>query len=183
VITDSEDFSNDGTAVNQTGSEAFLDASSIAAQGNTEFDLSTANGNLPAGCDLKIEGDAPGADVMGLKVFGNGVATTSSFLQSIGYAVDHGVKVLNESFGNNGIPQTSVDAIEQANDAAVAAGVTVVVSSGDSGPTNTIGSPAGDPNVISAGASTTFRARFQAGGSGPRLPGTTACLRTTTCRH
>jgi hypothetical protein len=171
VITDSEDFSNDGTAANQTGTEAFLDASSIAAQGNTEFDLSTDNHNLPTGCDIKIEGDAPGADVMGLKVFGNGVATTSSFLQSIGYAVDHGVKVLNESFGNNGIPQTSVDAIEQANDAAVAAGVTVVVSSGDAGPTNTLQSPAADPNVISAGASTSFRARVQDGASGTSAPG------------
>jgi hypothetical protein len=165
VITRYADFSGDGITAATAGGEAFLDVSSIAAQGNQVYDLSNfvnAAHSLPSGCDIKIVGSAPGSSVLALKVFGqNNDTTTSGFIQAINYAVSNGAKVINESFGANQFPDTTLDAIRDADDAAVAAGTTVVVSSGDAGITSTIGSPASDPNVISVGATTTFRAYSQ----------------------
>jgi hypothetical protein len=164
------DFSGDPAGTPTPGGEMFGDVSSIAAQGNQTYDLSqyvNVTHPLPAGCDIKIVGAAPGASVLALKVFAeNSMTTNSAFLQAINYAVAHGVKVINESFGSDPFPATAVDLTEEADNAAVAAGITVVVSSGDAGFTSTIGSPSADPNVISVGASTTFRsyAQFAFGG-------------------
>jgi Subtilase family len=145
--------------------ESFGDAGSIAAQGNKVFDLSkfvSSSHPLRPHCDITITGTAPGATVLGEDVFSNKhLTTTSNFIQAIQYAVAHGIQVLNESFGGSPFPDTALDAVRIADEQAVAAGVTVVVSTGDSGVTNTLGSPATDPNVIAVGATTTFRAYQQ----------------------
>lgn len=81
VITQYQDFSGDGTNAPTAGGEAFLDAGSIAAQGNQAYDLSrfvSPAHPLPAGCDIKIVGSAPGANVMALKVFGQNHDFTAS---------------------------------------------------------------------------------------------------------
>jgi Subtilase family len=165
-----ENFSGDASTVPTPGEEAFLDASSIAAQGNATYNL---NNYLYSGfrhgkfCGIKIQGDAPGANVVALKVFSEYDQTTNSaFVQAINWAVAHKVQVLSESFGSNNYPSDVLDAIDLADDAAVASGVTVVASTGDSGYTNTVAEPASDPNIISVGASTTFRSfeQFTFGG-------------------
>jgi len=181
VFVDYKDFSGEGTSVPTGGGEAFLDASSIAAQGNEVYDVSNYS-SLPLNrpCDIRIEGVAPGASLVGLDIFGAGDAGyNSSFLQAIDYAVslDH-VNVLNESLGNNYYPddQASLDLIKRANDEAVAAGTTVTVSSGDAGVTDTIGTPSTDPDVISAGATTTYQVPAQLGYGGFQFPGVTGYL-------
>ncbi|TCO44796.1 S8 family peptidase [Actinocrispum wychmicini] len=161
VFVDYQDFSGDGPNTTEAGAEGFGDASSIAAQGVVVHDLSkfvNQGHPLPPGCNIVVKGVAPGASLVGLNVFGS-TATNSALLQAIDYAVtvDH-VDVINESLGLNQYPDFSSRALFQVfNDQAVAAGVTVVNSSGDAGTTSTIGSPATDPLVIAAGATTDNR--------------------------
>ena len=169
------DFSGDGAYAQTGGEEAFGDASSIVAQGNASYDLSryaTAAHPLPAHCDIRVVGDAPGATVLALKIFASNNATTgSAYVQAINYAVTHGANVINESFGSNAVPDTATDIIRAADDAAIAAGVLVVASSGDGGVNSTIGTPASDPAVLSVGATTTFRSYVQTTSGGINAPG------------
>ncbi len=161
VFSDYQDFSGDGPNTTDSGAEAFGDASSIAAQGVVVHDLSRFVNQahpLPPGCNIVVKGVAPGASLVGLNVFGS-TATNSAVLQAIDYAVTVAhVDVINESLGLNQYPDASSRNLFQVfNDQAVAAGVTVVCSTGDAGITSTIGSPATDPLVISAGATTDNR--------------------------
>jgi hypothetical protein len=166
------DFSGDGPNAPTGGGEAFTFASAIAAQGNETYDLSkwvNPAHPLPKGCDIKVVGVAPGANVLGLKVFPEAdYSTLSAFLQAIDYAVTSGAKVINQPIDGQLFPDTTLDALEEADNAAVASGVTVVEGSGDGGGTSTTGPPATDPNVISVGATTTYRiyAQISNGGFG-----------------
>lgn len=161
VFIDYRDFSGDGSDAPTAGAEAFGDASSIAAQGNQTYDLSgyvNPAHPLPPGCNIHIVGMAPGASLVGLKAFSTGFTTTSGLVQAIDYAVStDNVDVINESFGGEPLPDNDNDPISLANNAATRAGVTVVVSTGDAGTADTLGSPATNTDVIAVGGSTAYR--------------------------
>jgi uncharacterized protein YfaP (DUF2135 family) len=162
VFIDYKDFSGDGLSAPSNSLEAFGDASSIAAQGRQTYDISqfvNPAHPLPPGCNITVRGVAPGASLIGMKVFGNAdSAFNSVILQGLDYALanDH-PDVISESFGGYPIPDSTQDLTRLFNEQAVAAGVTVVESSGDSGVEASPSSASSDPSVISAGASTTFR--------------------------
>ena len=166
VFVDYQDFTGDPAGTPTAGGEMFGDASSIAAQDMPNgkpltFDIGQfgSGTRLPSPCNIRIRGMAPGAALVGLKVFSQlGYTTTSSFVQAIGWAVVRDqVDVINESFGGNVVPDDAQDPISLANAAAIRAGVTVSVATGDAGSSGTLGSPGTDPRVIAAGASTQFR--------------------------
>jgi len=147
--------------------EYYGDASSVAAQGLVTYDYSKElpYSGLPAGCTFRIKGVAPDASLVDMSQVdtpgsGGGQIQTESESQVVAgidkaVVIEH-ADVLSESYGYGQQPgQYSV--FYAANDTAVAAGVTVVVSSGDSGVSGTVSSPATDPQVIAVGATNTLR--------------------------
>ena len=103
-------------------------------------------------------GEAPGACLVSVKVAGaSGNTNLATVIAGVGWTIAHAsvdnIRVLNMSLGY--IPQTStvLNPLDQAVERAWEAGITVVVSAGNSGPGNgTILSPGDDPLVITAGA-------------------------------
>jgi hypothetical protein len=174
VVYDFQDFSGYGNNAPTDGRESFLDAGAIAAQGNSVYDLAgfvNPAHPLPPGCNIRVKGVAPGASLAVMNVSGSAPSFfNDQVIQAIEWAVDvDKVDVLNESLGANPFPDTHSDPVTIANQNAVAAGVTVVSSTGDSGPTNTITSPASDSGVIAVGGSTTYRLYRQATRYGVQL--------------
>jgi len=166
VFIDYRDFTAEGPNAPSGAAEAFGDASSIAAQGRQTYDLSTFVNPahpLPPGCNITVRGVAPGASLIGMKVFGDASsAYVSVIIQGMDWAVAHDhADVISESFGGYPIPDTAADVVRRFNDAAVAAGVTVSQGSGDSGATASPSAPSTDPLVLNSGANTNFRAYAQ----------------------
>ena len=106
----------------------------------------------------RYKGVAPEANIIGVKVLDeNGSGKTSDIIAGIQWVVDnrsaYNIKVMNMSFGSSADTSYQNDPLAKAAAAAVASGITVVVSAGNSGPNpRTITTPATAPSVISVGA-------------------------------
>jgi len=104
----------------------------------------------------KWRGVAPGAQIVSVKVAGpDGSTDVSVVIAALQWVVTHraqyGIKVLNLSFGTDSVQPYALDPLNAAVERAWAAGITVVVSSGNRGP-GTINKPGDDPFVITVGA-------------------------------
>lgn len=169
VVTDYQDFTGEGPNAPTGGGEAFGDVSSLAAQDATTYNLDqeiNPSFAKPGGtCDVKVLGVAPGATVDVMKVFGDTNSSfTSEIMQGINWAImDDHANILSISIGFFAVP-TSADLqpLTALLDNAIANGTTVVASTGDASPSNTEESPALDPGVIGAAASTSYRIFAQA---------------------
>jgi Subtilase family len=163
----------DPTADDSDG-EYYGDASSIAGQGTVVYDYSKELpfSGLPAGCTFTIKGDAPDASLVDTSVIDTPPSDANGAEQQpeseVVAGIDHAVvtehaDIISESYGYSLRPGR-YSVFYAANDAAIAAGVTVVVSSGDSGDSGTVSSPATDPLAIAVGATNTLRLNAQATG-------------------
>jgi hypothetical protein len=156
VVIDAPDYTAD-----HSNDEDYGDASSIAAQGTVVYQYAKAlpYSDVPAGCSFVIKGDAPGASLVDLGQIDTPVPLLSQVLAGVDDAVStQHADVISESFGTSALPgSASAKLLAAADEAAVAAGVTVVESSGDSGDSGTMIAAADDPAVIAAGAVDNFR--------------------------
>jgi Subtilase family len=155
VVIDAPDYTAD-----QGNDETFEDAASVGAQGLIvyQYSKSLPFSNVSPGCTFTIKGDAPDASLVDLTEIDTPILALSQVIAGIDNAVTtvH-ADVISESFGSTSLPtSTSGRLLAEADNAAVAAGVTVVESAGDSGPQGTVITAADDPNVIAAGGVDNF---------------------------
>ena len=152
VVIDAPDYTAD-----HGNDETYEDAASIGAQGPNvyQYSKSLPFSSVSPDCTFIIKGDAPGASLVDLTQIDTPTLELSQAMAGIDAAVttEH-ADVITESFGSNSVPGDK--ALALANEAAVAAGVTVVESAGDSGPQGTMDSAADDPAVIAAGGIDNF---------------------------
>jgi serine protease AprX len=134
--------------------------------GNNPFDDEYGHGTFVAGLiagdgassDGQYSGEAPGANLVSIKVAGaSGDTDLATVILGLQWAIDHeqayGIRILNLSLGFQPFTSTVINPLDQAVEAAWNSGIAVVAAAGNAGPSNgTILSPGDDPLVITVGA-------------------------------
>ncbi|HEY6509921.1 MAG TPA: S8 family serine peptidase [Vicinamibacterales bacterium] len=121
------------------------------------------------GHSRQVSGVAPGVTFIGLRVLDSkGVGTTSRVIRALQWAIDHrrshAIDIVNLSLGHPVFEPAATDPLVQAVEAAVRAGLIVVVSAGNRGSnpeTGLVGyagvsSPGNAPSAITVGAIRTY---------------------------
>jgi serine protease AprX len=124
----------------------------------------------------RFQGLAPDARLTSLKVAtSDGAVDVSQVVAAVDWVVQHRnddpknpIRVLNLSFGTDGVQDYQVDPLTHAVENAWRAGIVVVVSGGNEGPLAALNNPAYDPYVIAVGAADT---RGTTGTSDDLVPG------------
>ncbi|SDN03065.1 Subtilase family protein [Fictibacillus solisalsi] len=108
------------------------------------------SGIIAATVDNKrgISGINNNVRILPVRVGGKVSFPSSSIVAGLHYAIDHGAKVINMSFGGGEPSQAQYDAILEA----VSKGITLVAASGNEHPVYGVNYPAAYPQVISVGA-------------------------------
>ena len=122
-----------------------------------------ARGRADAGDDQNFRGIAPDARIVSVKVADRGgAADVSQVIAGIDWIVQHrntdglNIRVLNLSFGTDGVQDYRLDPLAYAAEAAWRKGIVVVVSGGNAGfGSAKLNNPAYDPYVLAVGASDT----------------------------
>jgi serine protease AprX len=150
-VVNGPDFSADGAYSNLAGQDGLGHGTHMAG--------------IVAGRDSETgaKGIAPGARIVNVKVATyDGRTTVESVIQGLDWVVEqkkskvYNIRVVNLSFGVDGITEYVGDPLSIAVESAWKAGIVVVVSAGNDGTAATsLGSPATDPYVIAVGASDT----------------------------
>ena len=102
------------------------------------------------------EGAAPETDLVSLKVAGwDGATDVTTVIAALRWVTSnhakYGIRVVNLSWGTDGIQPTNIDPLDAAVEKAWRADLVVVVSAGNTGP-GTVTKPGDDPHVITVGA-------------------------------
>jgi serine protease AprX len=109
------------------------------------------------------QGAAPEANLVSVKVAGwDGATDPSTVIAALRWVVTnrgrYGIRVVNLSWGTDGVQPADVDPLNAAVERAWQAGLVVVVSAGNTGPADgTLTKPGDDPFVITVGAADTGR--------------------------
>jgi subtilisin family serine protease len=107
-----------------------------------------------------FQGMAPGAHIINVKVAdANGATDVSQVIAAIDWVVQHrndrglNIRVLNLSFGTDGVQDYRLDPLAHAAEVAWRKGIVVVVAAGNGGyGSNKLNNPAYDPYVLAVGA-------------------------------
>ncbi|WHY71638.1 S8 family peptidase [Fictibacillus enclensis] len=108
------------------------------------------SGIIAAAVDNKrgISGINNNVRILPVRVGGKVSFPSSSIVAGLHYAIDHGAKVINMSFGGGEPSEAQYDAVLEA----VSKGITLVAASGNEHPVYGVSYPAAYPQVISVGA-------------------------------